>query len=643
MQPGHLDLLGHAARTTNALLGTAVSGMTGALKGMADHLEAGTQGDYSAMQKKLEQQQRRTHEQEAGSMSQSSRASTTNVPAAVVVQKPQANTTTTTTIRSERGSGSKRKPAATDGLGSLGYREWQTRDSNADEDEVRSTTSSAKSSRSRAQRAGDHKPSYSRRNRRGEQQHIKEHSDLALGHADDGQKNSSNQRISSWLMAAKPPQLAADNGYKSPANTGAVAVQPTVSPSVAATMGSVPSEFQADFADLKAKDLVSKLVGSDADNLRDALQNLKKKVGSLSFNFRHDLFAWLDWCLPCCVDDSNIYPPLCAMMVMLLLYGFGIATFFLHLQYNSYCDQNLTTIGSGVKTSCMGWADECRVWGTTISLKAYLQYRAAAYVLLLLPFLYMPYMVLVSINQMVTDIIGTLVDTLEPDEGKRFDSVYNKQIGAKLDRANKIKENKDWEVVKLNETFTLVGDIMSQMDRDGHDRVVLFLFFIFHGVMGGISMYFDLSVYLTLKEHDSDQKCARYQNRLNAMAEAAKGMTMSLEFLSMWHFLTGLVWMILTVCYLLIQCRRNLANQASNRYARMQEMLQKKQEGVLRKNLAHRAAAAEINNYYTQMDALRTQQAQLQHDAELSRVYYTALQNQQQQGPQQGQGQGQDW
>ena len=118
--------------------------------------------------------------------------------------------------------------------------------------------------------------------------------------------------------------------------------------------------------------------------MHTALLALKAKVGSLSFNFRHDLFAWTECCTECFMKPDDGKPALCALVMMVVLYGFGIALFFLHLQYNQYCEDNLTTIGANaVNVTCAGWTEECRLWGTTISLKAYLQYRAAAYVLLL--------------------------------------------------------------------------------------------------------------------------------------------------------------------------------------------------------------------------------------------------------------------
>jgi ABC-type multidrug transport system fused ATPase/permease subunit len=371
-------------------------------------------------------------------------------------------------------------------------------------------------------------------------------------------------------------------------------------------------EASAVLAERAANQLADNLAGSKAKGLHDALMQLKVKVGSLSFNFRHDLFAWTECFTGCFMKDDDGKPALCALVVMVILYGFGITLFFMHLQYNQYCEDNLTTIGANAaNVSCAGWADECRIWGTTFSLKAYMQYRAAAYVLLLLPFLYMPYMVLVSINQMVTNIVGTLVDLAETDDEKKYTTYVKQQNQKRLEQAEEF-QSREKDMRYYGDTVKLVGTILSQMDKDGHNQVVLLLFFLFHGVMGAVSLYFDGSVYMTLKNHDDDKKCERYQKRLEEMAPDT--LPISIEFLTMWHLSLGSVWMLVTLSYLLVQFRMILGARVVNRGKAAQQSEDARVENEIQRFLARSAATKEIQNFYSELNRARGERDALKQE-----------------------------
>jgi hypothetical protein len=333
-------------------------------------------------------------------------------------------------------------------------------------------------------------------------------------------------------------------------------------------------------ASARTRKLEVALNGTQEERLHDAFEALHDKLGSLVYNCHEDLFAWTrapcsDWFFE---EGSSWYTGPCAIILMLFLYGFGVALFFMHLQYMSYCDEDKTTLekankaiaatvanANGTKvllSSCSGWAAECKLYGTTLYLKDYLQYRAAAYILLLVPFLYIPFMVITSVNHSVADIIQMLMNAMESDPTTQSVQKQKQKLQEKKDRFDAMDADK----FNMREMGHLVGDIMQRMDYDGHSWVLLLLFFLFHGVMGGISLFYDGSLYVTMAEHDDNQKCARYQTRLNELSEGAKVITMDLKFLAMWQLIWGIVLGVVTVTYLLVQCRTVMLHRARSNY-----------------------------------------------------------------------------
>jgi hypothetical protein len=333
-------------------------------------------------------------------------------------------------------------------------------------------------------------------------------------------------------------------------------------------------------ASARTRKLEAALNGTQEERLHEAFEALHDKLGSLVYNCHEDLFAWTrapcsDWFFE---EGSSWYTGPCAIILMIFLYGFGVALFFMHLQYMTYCDEDKTTLekankaiaatvanANGTKvllTSCSGWASECKLYGTTLYLKDYLQYRAAAYILLLVPFLYIPFMVITSVNHSVADIIQMLMNAMESDPTTQSVQKQKQKLQDKKDRFDAMDADK----FNMQEMGHLVGDIMQRMDYDGHSWVLLLLFFLFHGVMGGISLFYDGSLYVTMAEHDDNQKCARYQTRLNELSEGAKVISMDLKFLAMWQLIWGIVLGVVTVTYLLVQCRTVMLHRARSNY-----------------------------------------------------------------------------
>jgi hypothetical protein len=308
--------------------------------------------------------------------------------------------------------------------------------------------------------------------------------------------------------------------------------------------------------------------GDPSQRMRATLVTLKSKLGSLVYNCQEDLFAWTRcWGGECFFQEgTGGYWTAFVMLLMLFLYGFGIALFFVHLQYMTHCNDGLTTISKaketgGNLTSCEGWASECKLHGTTLFLKDYLQYRAAAYVLLLIPFMYIPFMAITFVNQSVSDIVTMLVDTMETNRDSESVVQIKSKLEAERDRYKAMQTNR----LSAEDMGVLMRGILRRMDRDGHSSVLLLLVFLFHGLMGGVSLYYDGSLFVTVDgfRNDDNKKCERYQNRLYEMAKKNE-VSLDLKFLAMWSMLVGIGTWALTAVYLLVQCRTVMLRHNEN-------------------------------------------------------------------------------
>ena len=322
-------------------------------------------------------------------------------------------------------------------------------------------------------------------------------------------------------------------------------------------------------------------------SLLAGLRTIQKKLGSLRWNLQEDLFAWTRCGGDCFFDEksSTCIVPI-AIAVMLGGYGFGLSLFIIHLQTMNFCDSDMTTLDKIAKNneqkliSCKDWASECQIYGTSINFKQYLQYRTAAYILLLIPFLYIPFMITVFINHSVSDIVKMLVNTLDPDPQDSETTILREKLKAK----KSLYDAKENHQLRFGDLKNMTVDILKRMDRDGHSSVLLLLFFLFHGVMGGVSLYFDGSVFVTVSDGKNDNmgKCERYQRQLYDMQHMSGNITLNIRFLSMYQLIAGIGLACITLLYMLVQCRDILLHRNQNMLAIAEDQMENKNQMFIR-------------------------------------------------------------
>ena len=291
--------------------------------------------------------------------------------------------------------------------------------------------------------------------------------------------------------------------------------------------------------------------------MHDTANTIKEKLANITYSLKQTLFGWTSDCCgdywgSCFLgdpkDDTKIaWGYYFAIALMLATFGVGVSLVGLQLQMVANCDDNLGAIQDleqNVKTamaqqaknpnasvpvslpvSCKGWADQCLLVGTTLNLKQYLQYRMGAYVLLLLPFLYLPFMIILYMSATVTDITNLLSSMIL----NQFQDAYSEQHR----ESNEKRSQRDPKKLFSGEERDISGALsrmVARMDKEGHSMVLNMLFFFFHGIMGGVALFYDASLYMTVNTSDDGGKmCKQYQDHINSMNKSQ--LTLDFRFL----------------------------------------------------------------------------------------------------------------
>ena len=307
------------------------------------------------------------------------------------------------------------------------------------------------------------------------------------------------------------------------------------------------------------QELFNQAFGPERDRINAYIKDIQDRLGNVGFSFQSDLFDWTRWM---CGDfflgsDYSWCAVPCVMVVMMVLYSFGLALLLLHLQYMNMCEQGLVKAvepcGAGKlcptpTPSCGGLAQQCLVTGTTLNFEGYIQYRIAAYILVLVPLLYIPFMVILYMSSAIKTITGLLLNVQQDDWQTKFNSTREQSLQEKAQRQG----SKDRG---MKEFGSALGNLAARMDKDGHSSVMNLMVLVFHGLMGGASMFLDASLYASVKD-GATPECQKYQDTINEMKLTP--LSMDLEFLSLWELLVGSFFAVVTILYLMSECWRRV-------------------------------------------------------------------------------------
>ena len=290
---------------------------------------------------------------------------------------------------------------------------------------------------------------------------------------------------------------------------------------------------------------------STMETEKRVMQEVKDHMLSLPYAWREEMFGWM--CSP--FHEFFLDPPdgqggwqqcctsWCSVCVLLVLYGFGFSMFLLLLQSISICDENLvpesmlpTTPSGAEPASCAGWADQCWLLLGVLTLRGYVSYRIFAYVMLLVPFLYMPWVAIMRVKTLVPLVTQMLENVLNPSAEQL--SASEQHVNEVRGKLNRMKDQNN--ITKFLES---VSEHYNDSDDLCHRCYSVLLFFICHIGLGVTSLIFDGYAYTTMQQ-GGNGICMQLQERFNKMPSAT---LTQITTVSLYHLIIGTFYGIITL------------------------------------------------------------------------------------------------
>ena len=265
------------------------------------------------------------------------------------------------------------------------------------------------------------------------------------------------------------------------------------------------------------------------------------------------------------------------------------------MQIIAQCEGEIMPLSLKNSSSCKGWADKCFVVQGVASFQRYVQYRVIAYILLLIPFLHMPFVVVLNMNREVQGVIDILSRLVNQHEWYDFDGLKPKSSDELQEELTRLKDSKAANNLKA---FRENGaELMKNLSKEGHETITSVLFFIFHFVFGVFSMLLDGSLFV-LMDKGNDPACIALNERAQLMADPHLA---DFRVLSLYSLIAGCVFSVICIMYLVDQlsnCLYTSRTQGLHEKLKIENMryIQKKRKGMLQ-DRAHQVLSAVSENY----------------------------------------------
>jgi hypothetical protein len=327
---------------------------------------------------------------------------------------------------------------------------------------------------------------------------------------------------------------------------------------------------------------------------------LESELFEVDSRLNDRLFGWLpDTCHKMTAGSFGLMCRFFLILCLIAIYGIGFALIILLNQRISMCDQGyvkgneITNISQIEKNKCSGLADECELSGRLITFRTYINYRITAFVFLLLPFLYMPYMSILEITHTAKKVWDEFKIT--PSRPPKF-----KPTVTYLSRSKTFEKQP-----KMMYAMKRASEKFSSMSSVGHETALLILFLVFHVIFGCFSIALD---YLVMKiDTDKASKCDILETGLNKFNN---GIYLELYKVGTYNFSMGIVTLTLTLSYMCLQCTHTLYKDTRRKeYAKLdrddkQKEADKEREKLkreLEKNIRDKRSLADHNKELERM------------------------------------------
>ena len=294
--------------------------------------------------------------------------------------------------------------------------------------------------------------------------------------------------------------------------------------------------------------LRQELVSGSADSeINEYIEELKKYGASTTFNIKKELFDWMGCGWGVFFRTGHNEYVCCTLFTLILFYVMGMVLLVSQMQVVSSCLGDMVPLGE--KNSCKDWVDVCKVSGDWLSFRGYVTFRTASYFMLLVPFLYMPFVVIMTMNGTL-ESMRTILDLLQnrnmSDEElklKEKEDAMDKRHAAT--KGNAMDEQQRFEYVRQN-----MFSALRSVSKEGHEWWTQVLFVFFHGVLGMFSLILDgIFVKMVSNEMAMTMECWELKQRAGNM-----GVLMKWELLGYWQLAMGCIYMMIMLWYIWGQC-----------------------------------------------------------------------------------------
>ena len=256
----------------------------------------------------------------------------------------------------------------------------------------------------------------------------------------------------------------------------------------------------------------------DEEKFHEISNHLKEDLFDIDNKIEDRIFGWMPWGWgDSCKNSSYNFLPCTSLLILVALYVVGMGSFLLTSQRISICEQELVPLSS-TNFTCKGLAATCAVSGTFSNFKVYIEYRLAAFIMLLVPFLYIPYMTIMEISFTAKKLWETMGIRHSVDSGgnqTKFEEFENTLRKSRRDTISKGGYRGDAYLAMETTKHTLLN-----LSSSGHEKMLLTLFLIFHIIWGGFSIALDGSaMFMNMADN---APCGKLQKALNELSSEPK-------------------------------------------------------------------------------------------------------------------------
>lgn len=309
----------------------------------------------------------------------------------------------------------------------------------------------------------------------------------------------------------------------------------------------------------------------------------EKELFDFEYKLEDRLFGWLPFGLNESFKTAHWCAPFCTFLIFILgPYCLGFAMFAILNQQITLWDQGLINPSLAKNINCAGAAVDCKFGEGFLNFKTYVQYRVAAFAMLLIPFMYIPFMIIMDISNTAMKVWETV---RQPNQASQLARNY-------IRVSNNVQETFDMNGDRRTFTRKQTFQNCLSCSSSGHEYGLLVLFFVFHVVLGSISITFDILV--AMKDVENDAKCKILDDHLGEIVE--NDFDIKIHFIGLYSCIVGCFYLAMTMyCmyrqYSISLARKSFKKDISNRNLNIDKI---QREAELEKfRLSHRQILAE--------------------------------------------------